>query len=151
MAFDKKNLAVIEKEIIAALADVAKRHGITVHFNGGRFEPLEANLKLVLKTTGDDGSTAEAERYNAHRGMYGLPPLKTAFETMGRKGLDVFTIVGMHRTKDRSILAASKRDGKSYCFYPHDVARLTKIGIVPKESKNLILGKDGLPVQNIEA
>lgn len=121
--FTKKTLAVIEAELIAAMKGVADRHGIQAKFTGGQFSSLEAILKLTISMTTPDGLSPEAARYKEMCAMLKLPALGTRFSTNGK----TYEITGMHRTKDRSVMATRLDNGKPYVFYPIDVKRLTAV------------------------
>lgn len=47
--FDKPTCRTLAKDIEAALAEVAKKHGVTIQYAGGRFQDTSLAMKLEVK------------------------------------------------------------------------------------------------------
>ena len=73
-AFNALLLKKLQPEIEAALAELGRRHGITIRADGARFSDRTADLKLELAVIGGDGRPArrEAEEFEKYHAMFGL-------------------------------------------------------------------------------
>ena len=67
-------LKKLQPEIEAALADLGRRHGITIRAGGARFSERTADLKPELAVIGGDGKSVrrEAEEFAKYHVMFGL-------------------------------------------------------------------------------
>jgi hypothetical protein len=73
-AFDALLLKKLRPEIEAALGELGRRHGITIHAGSARFSEHTADLKLELAVIGGDGRQArrEAEEFEKYHAMFRL-------------------------------------------------------------------------------
>jgi hypothetical protein len=73
-AFDAFLLKKLQPEIEAALAELGRRHGITIRTGRAHFSERTADLKLELAVIGGDGRPArrEAEEFEKYHAMFGL-------------------------------------------------------------------------------
>ena len=58
---DKRRLGVLEKELMAAMEEVAAKHKVALSWKGGHYGDT-ADLKLSIAPIGDDGVVNSAER-----------------------------------------------------------------------------------------
>jgi hypothetical protein len=75
-AFDGPVLKMLYLEIEAALADLGRRHGISIRVGGARFEDRTAELRLELAVVGNGGRVVrkESEAFDRYHAVFGLEP-----------------------------------------------------------------------------
>jgi hypothetical protein len=73
-AFDALLLKKLRPEIEAALAELGRKHGITIRAGSARFSERTADLKLELAVIGGDGGSTrrETEEFEKYHTMFGL-------------------------------------------------------------------------------
>lgn len=110
MTIDKATAKALSAEVEKALAEVAKRHGLTVAVKGGTYDSGMYRPKVEFST--DDRESAEFTKY-AH--LFGLAP-----EDFGREfvsGGRTFKISGLAmRSSVRPILAVEVATGRTFKF-----------------------------------
>jgi hypothetical protein len=107
----KDLIRAIRDDVNAALADVARKHGLAMHAGNATFDNNAATFKLVCSTVADNGQTMtpEASAYQKVAGFYGYVPL---FSTV-KIGADEYTVVGYNsRARRQPILI--ERNGKVF-------------------------------------
>jgi len=93
---DKPLLKTLREEINAALAEVAKKHGLTIAAGNASYDPSgTATFKLNIAAIADNGKaiTPEAVRFSQFATMIGLAP-----EHLGREfthGAFTYSITGL--------------------------------------------------------
>lgn len=107
----KQTVQAIRDDVNAALAAVARKHGVTIHAGNCTYDANAATFKLVCSTVSDSGRalTPQASAYQRVAGFYGLVPL---FSTV-RIGVDEYTVVGWNARK-RSKPVLVERNGLTY-------------------------------------
>src|SRR5689334_21625334 len=75
-AFDGPVLRMLYPEIEAALADLGRRHGISIRVGSARFGDRTADLRLELAVVGAGGRVVrkESEEFDWHHATFGLEP-----------------------------------------------------------------------------
>lgn len=104
----KDKLKAISVDLHAAIADVAKKHGVEFVPAGGTYDPTssEGRLSIRIRTAGID---PEAARYTEAAASVGLKA-----EDLGRtftQGRKTYTIVGLSRSYK---VCLKDTDGKPY-------------------------------------
>lgn len=89
--------------------------GVTVKYAGGRYETLEATLKVKARITGAGGEAPEAARYRTQGHLLGVDAAWLGQDFSTAQGR--YTLTGMlNRRSDACFTARAHRDGKSYLF-----------------------------------
>lgn len=105
----KMDLRNIRASLDAALAEVAKKHGLQkLNSAACTFDPHGA-FKFSVEGVFAGGLSKEATMYNACRHFENLPPLGTKFALRGESD----EIVGMNTTGTK-VLTTRVSDGKQY-------------------------------------
>jgi hypothetical protein len=115
----KELLRALRVDIDAALADVAKKHGLQqLHAGSCTYDPAGA-FTFKLEGVAEGGVDKNGGRYINEYKMLGLPPLGTTFKQ--RSGM--FTIAGL--TGGGKVIAANEQ-GKRYVFDMETVKAIVK-------------------------
>lgn len=107
----KELIREIRDDVNAALAEVARKHGLAIHAGNASFDTNAATFKLVCSTVAEDGKamTPEASAYQQVAGMFGWVPL---FSTISI-GRDEYTVVG-YNSRARKQPVIVERNGKRF-------------------------------------
>ena len=103
-------------EIVAALKEVADRHGLEVAVNGGTYGEGMYKPKVVFKT-----ATADQDEFASWADIYGLQATDfgRTFRSKGR----IFKVAGVNpRGRVRPIICDEQPNGKRYVF-PADTVK----------------------------
>jgi hypothetical protein len=108
-------LRAITADINAALASIAKTHGVQIKVGNGSFTTDNATIKIEVASIGDNGlaKTKEATDFERYATSFGLKPedLGTVFESRGVK----YTLIGAKsRSTKYPLLAKCIDTGKVY-------------------------------------
>lgn len=114
-----ETLKRVRPEIDAALAEIAKRHGMESLKLGRITYDRAGSFSGKIEGVMDGGASKEAQMYEVLREYEGLPPLGTTFENKQA----AFTIIGANRTGSKIIATAFT--GQRYLFSVDAVRRLT--------------------------
>ena len=101
-------LKTLRVEIDAALAEVAKRHGLTLHAGSASYTENRFSFKLEGVTEG--APTQAAERYAEVAVMLGLPTFGSEFRSGTRK----YKTCGVNSTGSK--VHCERDDGKVFLF-----------------------------------
>ncbi len=120
---DKARL--ITADVLAALSDVGKKHGVTFSNKGGNFSEGSLTIRLEAAVVNADGtvSSRTSEDYTRYCGMYGLKPewLNQKFMSGGLE----FTIIGLNTRRSKNpVEARQTRNGKVYIFKADSIQRM---------------------------
>ena len=99
-------LKSLRTEIDAAVAEVAKRHGIT--FKTGSASYTENRFTFKLEGSVIGAQSVDAERYERSRAMLSLPALGTGF----RSGNRSYKTAGLNSTGSKVL--CTRDDGRDY-------------------------------------
>jgi len=112
-------LTTLRAEINAALAEVSKRHGLTLKAAGASYTANTFTIKIEGQIEG--GLSKEGELYTKMAGPLGLPALGTTFVHSRR----TYKMVGLNTTGSKVLC---ERDGeeKRYLVPTDDCIRLSK-------------------------
>ena len=123
-ALTPASLAILRADITAALATVAKTHGITIATGRCTYTGQTATFKLDIGTISGDGVavTKEAESFTRNAVIFGLLP-----EDLGKSfvsgGLS-FVVAGLKPASTKYPILARREDGKVFKFGEDTVKRL---------------------------
>lgn len=114
MNINKQSLQPLKADILAALAGVAKKHGVTFEFRGGTFEATSAVLKLSIMTVNPDGSVESPERdyFRKFAPSYGFQA--TDLDRTFTFGAHTYTISGWRPNASKQQVCIKRTDGKLY-------------------------------------
>jgi hypothetical protein len=113
----KDKLPAIRKAMDAALAQVAKDHGLASLKSGScRYDPNFGSFTFKIEGVDDGGKDKDAVNYELMKRALGLPELGTTFRANG----SVCKIVGLNSTGSKVIY---ERDGKKWIGKVDDVKR----------------------------
>ena len=107
----------LRPEIDAALAEIAKKHGVNLKCGRCTYDPT-GNFTFKLEGVTEGGVTKEGALYNANAKWLGLPELGTVFAYRGQQ----HTITGMNTTGTKVIVKRS--DNKEFLFKVEGIQRL---------------------------
>lgn len=111
---NREFLQSLNADINEALAEIAKKHGVSIQTGKGRFEANNAQITLNIGTISEEGfvNTREAEDFRFHAPKFGIDP--AVLGTTITYGPEQYTIIGMlPRSKKMPILAKQIRTGKT--------------------------------------
>lgn len=122
--FNRQTVKTIGEEIAAAAAAVAAKHGVTIEYAGGSFDPSGvATIKVRVGLIAADGTvrTKEMIALNDLGTAYGLPAdaAGRTFTASGR----TFTVTGLNPRARKMPVIAKDANGKSFKFAVATVAR----------------------------
>lgn len=126
MTLDKTTASQIGADVEAALQAVAEKHGLTLSYRGGTYDPTAGTYKPRIQFTTSDGAENEFRQYAT---LYGLEA-----DDFGREfkaGSRRFRISGLApRSRTRPILAEEIGTGKTYKFTADGAAQALKLSRV---------------------
>jgi hypothetical protein len=140
MGLTSNQVKSILADIDAALAEVAKKHGLDSLRISGKASFDSDNFHVKITGVAQGGKDEAARRYEVNFCSYGWPPLKTSF-TFNR---EEYTITGTNNTAT-NILAKNITNGQSYIFKVDGLQRLLQLQgkfAPPAASKGLHLHED---------
>jgi hypothetical protein len=116
---DRNFLLSFNEDALAALEEVARRHGVSITKGNGRFarEGSNATIKFELATIGSGGevNSKEAVAWKRDAARYGLDP--DALGTLFRVGATEYRITGLNTRRPKFPVSATRvPDGKVYKF-----------------------------------
>lgn len=127
----------MEHDIISALADVSKKHGVDIRFgSGGKYNETNASLKLEISCVQGDGTviTKEADAFKRHAYLYGFKP-----EDLGREfvsGGKRYKISGLN-TKAHKMPVLATEVGTNRVFKFSEAIVLNRLGDTPESSREV--------------
>ena len=96
----RNDAKVLSQEVLEALQEVARDHGLTVEVRGGTYDAGSFKPRVEFKTAGSD-----EQLYNMYRDVYDLPEFGTTFKSQGK----TFKISGFApRSPKRPVLATDE-------------------------------------------
>ena len=110
--FNKSNLSGLRTDINAALAEVMKKHGISIEIGNISFSGEQFTTKLTAKTGSSTTEESAKNEWEKYATVYGMKP-----EWFGKK---VFisgsnhTITKLLPSKRKNIVQITSADGKKY-------------------------------------
>jgi hypothetical protein len=119
--FDRATALTVQAEMLAALQDVAKKHGLLILNGGGSIGTTECTFKF--KTLVKDQKAAKdnaKEQFEQYAATFGYK--KEWFGKTFRHGNTVYTISGVAPTRHVNPITARSPRGKEYVFSVYDVA-----------------------------
>ena len=121
----KDKARLITADVLAALGEVATKHGVTFAYKGGNFTEANLMMRIEAAVVQADGvvTTRTSEDYTNFCGMYGLSPnwLNQKFTSGGLE----FEIVGLNTRRSKNPVEAKQtRNGKIYIFKADSIQRL---------------------------
>lgn len=117
--FDRATLDLLKQELNEALAPVAEKYGITLKFEGAKYDTNSAILRFNAVTT--DGETAAGrarKEWLQHASAYGCDVawLDKQFLTFGPKP-QLYKVVGLASNRSKNVVIAERvKDGKRFVF-----------------------------------
>ena len=117
----KDAIAQLRIDINAALADVAKKHGLS-KLQATNAKYTADSCTFTLEAIKEGGKSKEAARYEANAAMLGLPPLGTEVFT----GADTFIPTGLNTTGSK-VIVIKKSNNKSYLYATETFAMFWKM------------------------
>lgn len=107
----KQTIQTLRDDVNAALAEVARKHGVAIHAGNCTYDTNAATFKLVCSTLSDDGiaMTPEASLYDNLAKQFGWVPL---FSTVSI-GVDEYRVVG-YNSRARKTPVIVERNGKRF-------------------------------------
>lgn len=109
----------LREDIVAALAVIGAKHGVTLECSSGSFAADRFTAKIEGRPAGGETKDQQEAReqralYQRNIGVLGLPPLDSEV-TIGR---EVYLVRGMKRAVKNNLVLERKKDGKVFCG-PH--------------------------------
>lgn len=116
---------LITNDVLAALDEVAKKHGVAFSNRGGNFSAENLTIRLEAAVVNPDGtvSTRNAKTFEGLAPMYGLKPewLNQTFVSGGNE----FTIIGLNTRRSKNPVECRKTSNqKIYIFRAETVKNL---------------------------
>ena len=123
---DKELLKQLRIELNVAIADVAKKHKISLKIGNARYTSNNFTFKLEGALLTEDGKVVDKSRtdYKTYCEMYGMKPewLDKSFITLDR---DEYKIVELNsRARKNPIIAENVNTKKRYIFTSQKVKKL---------------------------
>lgn len=128
----KNEISQLRADINAALAEVAKKHGLS-KLQAGNAKYTADSCTFALEAIKEGGHSKEAARYEANKGLLGLPPLGTEVHT----GADAYIPTGLNSTGSK-VIVTKKSNNKSYLYATETFAMFWKLQ--QKESAPAVAG-----------
>lgn len=117
----KNAIPQLRIDINAALAEVAKKHGLS-KLQATNAKYTSDSCTFTVEAIMEGGLSKEAARYDANRGILGLPPLGTEINA----GRDIWIPTGINTTGSK-VIATKKDNGKSYLVGTETLAAFWKL------------------------
>ena len=117
MEFNKTNLKDITKTVMEAVEKALEDTGITVTYGGSRYDTLEANLKIKLSTTSDDGMNSAERDFLDYAKFYELDP-----DMLGKTikyGGKLFMVAGLYPNRRKNNIAIKDVKTGEIFIAPH--------------------------------
>jgi hypothetical protein len=120
----RDSLRSLRADIDAALAEVGRKHNVTLRTGSASFEPHRASFKLDVAAHNESGAAIDPAAVNLEKygSLYGVSP-----EMAGKQFLhsgQIFTFLGIDPGRPkRPVIASRVFDGKRFVF-TSDVVRL---------------------------
>ena len=121
---DRTSIKIIDKEVIAAMNEIAKKFGLAYEGRGGSFNPSVGTFRIAGEFSLPDAPRKEFEKYvffirdREGKPMFTKDDFGRSFPTQGR----LFTITGINARASKNPIEATRDDGAKFKF-PADVAR----------------------------
>lgn len=113
----KEALKEIQNEIVRLTESVLAQRGYRIKFNGGRYNPTSATLKLEVGVIGENGETPEAMVFKKYATS---PGSKLNLSDLGRGficGGKFYTLTGMRDCRSEYKFYGRRiEDGKTFLF-----------------------------------
>lgn len=104
-------LKTLRPEIDAALAAIAKKHGLgSLTAGKATYDPTAGHFAITINGVAKDGVDKDAARYQSAIAMLGLPPLGSTFKA----GTNTYTITGINTTGSK--VHVTRQDGQKYLY-----------------------------------
>ena len=121
MTITKQLLKDLRVDIDEALKPIAQKYGIEIQSGSGVYGGVEGHLKILFKTTNEEGDDQRAIDYKRFASLYNLKE-----EWLGKTmkyGSDSYTIMGLDTNKRKNVLVVKRvRDG-SIRIAPSSIAQ----------------------------
>lgn len=113
---DKAAMIMLRPRIDAALAELGKEFGLSLHAGNGSFSGREGHFKLMISVDDPEiQAKADREEFDRYCYSYGLRP--DDFGTRFYSGGKTFEVIGLNmRGRKSPIKARRLDDGKTYIF-----------------------------------
>lgn len=114
MEITRQIMKDLRPEIDNALTVIAEKYGIEITTGNGRFGGggLDASFTLLLKTTGENGETAESRNFKLYADKYGMD-IAWLGQSFNHPGGDSYTIAGINpKRRKYAILVIRDKDGQ---------------------------------------
>lgn len=127
--FNRQTVRLVQEGAVKALADYAKKLGLTVKAVGGSFDDNILTAKIQFTVTEREGQKVDpaADDFRKYATVYDLQPadLGRVFLMRGEE----YTVAGLLMYKrSKPVLVTRSRDKKRFSMTPEDVARLLHVG-----------------------
>ena len=106
MTITKQLLKDLRVDIDEALKPIAQKYGIEIQSGRGVYGGLEGHLKILFKTTNEEGDDQRAIDYKRFASLYNLKE-----EWLGKTmkyGSDSYTIMGLDTNKRKKVLVVKR-------------------------------------------
>lgn len=120
---DKARL--ITADVLAALGEVATKHGVSFSNKGGNFSEGSLTMRLEAAVVNADGSvnSRSAQSFTTMAALYNLKP-EWLNEKFTSGGLE-YTIIGLNTRRSKNpVECRQTRNGKTYIFKTDSIRRL---------------------------
>jgi hypothetical protein len=133
--FDKAECKRLSPEVVAALQELAAKHGLTVQAEGGVFDALSYTLKLkfgVQSTT--DGTPVEQAAWNQDCEQFYLSPAdyRTKVEVITSKGVSPYELIGFVLSRSKFCIRARSLETAQVTLFTESVLRKVSRPSLPK-------------------
>jgi hypothetical protein len=119
--FDRENATAVQADILAALQEVAQKHGLMFINSGGSIGTTECTFKIKAVVKDQKAAKDSAkEEFENYANIIGYK--KEWFGKSFRQGNTIYTITGVAPTRDATPIKAKNPKGKEYLFRLYDVA-----------------------------
>lgn len=116
-SFDKTNARALGMEIEAALGEIAKKHGVTIEYGGGRLEDIEFTLKLRIKVADPKiAEAAERREFESLAPLYHMP--RDAYGKTFMANGTQYKLVSIEPGRSKYPFVGVRADGKRFKFGP---------------------------------
>ena len=126
MEITRKVLQDIRPEIDDALTIIGEKYGIEMKVGNGVYGGLDGSFKLLLKTTGENGETADSRNFKLYGHRYGMDTEWLGQSFKHGSGIS-YTIAGLNpKRRKYAIVVVRDSDQKQLLMSSHGVQSAMK-------------------------
>ena len=126
MEITRQVMKDLRPEIDDALTIIGARFGIDIKLGNGVYGGLDGSFKLLLKTTGENGETAESRNFKLYGHRWGMDTEWLGQSFTHGNGIS-YTIAGLNpKRRKYSIVVVRDSDQKQLLMSSHGVQQAMK-------------------------